>query len=147
MVPITRQYKQTAPMTNAVWARNHTVNAAMKPAKKVATAHVGFDRADPSSPAPATPSVKANTLRPIAALGIGPKTLALMTSNHLPGGLDLPGLSRSLFSDYVVAFEVTSVLLVVAVVGTVVLARRPGKRGPIADRDELASLGDGTVTP
>jgi CubicO group peptidase (beta-lactamase class C family) len=30
---------------------------------------------------------------------IGPKTLALMTSNHLPGGLDLPGMSRSLFSE------------------------------------------------
>lgn len=30
---------------------------------------------------------------------IGPKTLALMTSNHLPGGMDLPGLSRSLFSE------------------------------------------------
>jgi CubicO group peptidase (beta-lactamase class C family) len=30
---------------------------------------------------------------------LGPKTLKLMTSNHLPGGLDLPGLSRSLFSE------------------------------------------------
>jgi CubicO group peptidase (beta-lactamase class C family) len=30
---------------------------------------------------------------------VGPKTLKLMTSNHLPGGLDLPGLSRSLFSE------------------------------------------------
>jgi CubicO group peptidase (beta-lactamase class C family) len=30
---------------------------------------------------------------------IGPKTLALMTSNHLPGGCDLPGMSRSLFSE------------------------------------------------
>lgn len=30
---------------------------------------------------------------------IGPKTLALMASNHLPGGLDLPGMSRSLFSE------------------------------------------------
>jgi CubicO group peptidase (beta-lactamase class C family) len=30
---------------------------------------------------------------------VGPKTLALMTSNHLPGGLDLPGMSRSLFSE------------------------------------------------
>ncbi|WP_024511483.1 serine hydrolase domain-containing protein [Bradyrhizobium sp. ARR65] len=30
---------------------------------------------------------------------IGPKTLALMTSNHLPNGLDLPGMSRSLFSE------------------------------------------------
>jgi CubicO group peptidase (beta-lactamase class C family) len=30
---------------------------------------------------------------------IGPKTLKLMTSNHLPGGVDLPTLSRSLFSE------------------------------------------------
>jgi len=30
---------------------------------------------------------------------LGPKTLKLMTSNHLPGGLDLPGMSRSLFSE------------------------------------------------
>jgi CubicO group peptidase (beta-lactamase class C family) len=30
---------------------------------------------------------------------IGPKTLALMTSNHLPEGSDLPGMSRSLFSE------------------------------------------------
>ena len=30
---------------------------------------------------------------------LGPKTLELMTSNHLPGRLDLPGLSRSLFSE------------------------------------------------
>jgi NADH-quinone oxidoreductase subunit J len=33
-------------------------------------------------------------------------------------------LAESIFSDYVVAFEVTSVLLVVAVVGTVLLSRR-----------------------
>src|ERR1700734_2905422 len=30
---------------------------------------------------------------------VGPKTLALMTSNHLPGGRTLPELSRSLFSE------------------------------------------------
>jgi NADH-quinone oxidoreductase subunit J len=36
-------------------------------------------------------------------------------------------LARSLFSDYVFAFELTSVLLVIAVVGTVLLVRRPGK--------------------
>jgi CubicO group peptidase (beta-lactamase class C family) len=30
---------------------------------------------------------------------IGPKTLALMTSNHLPGARELPELSRSLFSE------------------------------------------------
>ena len=33
-------------------------------------------------------------------------------------------LATSIFSDYVVAFEVTSILLVVAVVGTVLLSRR-----------------------
>jgi NADH-quinone oxidoreductase subunit J len=46
-------------------------------------------------------------------------------------------LSRSVFGDYVVAFEVTSVLLVVAVVGTVVLARRPSRRGPVASREDI----------
>jgi CubicO group peptidase (beta-lactamase class C family) len=30
---------------------------------------------------------------------IGPKTLALMTSNHLPGGRELPEMSRSMFSE------------------------------------------------
>ncbi len=30
---------------------------------------------------------------------IGPKTLKLMTSNHLPGGRDLTEMSRSLFSE------------------------------------------------
>src|SRR5580692_10799050 len=30
---------------------------------------------------------------------IGPKTLALMTANHLPGGRDLPQMSRSLFAE------------------------------------------------
>src|SRR6185369_4755158 len=29
---------------------------------------------------------------------LGPKTLRLMTSNHLPGGVDLPAMSRSMFS-------------------------------------------------
>ncbi len=30
---------------------------------------------------------------------LGPKTLKLMTANHLPGGVDLPSLSRSMFSE------------------------------------------------
>lgn len=36
-------------------------------------------------------------------------------------------IARSLFSDYVFAFELVSVLLVVAVVGTVLLSRRPAR--------------------
>ena len=37
-------------------------------------------------------------------------------------------VARSIFSDYVVAFEITSILLVVAVVGTVLLTRRARSR-------------------
>ena len=43
-------------------------------------------------------------------------------------GRDLPDINRlaeSLFTDYLFAFEITSVLLVIAVVGAVVLARMP----------------------
>ncbi len=45
------------------------------------------------------------------------------------GDANIQQLARSVFGDYVVAFELTSVLLVVAVVGTVMLARRrvPGE--------------------
>ena len=47
------------------------------------------------------------------------------------GGVDHDGniraLARDLFSDHVLAFELTSVLLVIAVVGTVILARKPRK--------------------
>ena len=38
---------------------------------------------------------------------------------------NIRSLARDLFSDYVFAFELVSVLLVVAVVGTVLLSRRP----------------------
>ncbi|MEY2400484.1 MAG: NADH-ubiquinone/plastoquinone oxidoreductase chain 6, partial [Ilumatobacteraceae bacterium] len=40
---------------------------------------------------------------------------------------NIRSLARDLFSDHVLAFELTSVLLVIAVVGTVLLARRAPK--------------------
>ena len=45
------------------------------------------------------------------------------------GDANIQQLARSVFGDYVVSFELTSILLVVAVVGTVMLARRrvPGE--------------------
>jgi len=43
---------------------------------------------------------------------------------------NLRDLARSIFSDYVFAFELTSVLLVIAVVGTVLLARKLPKPEP-----------------
>ncbi|UDY33972.1 NADH-quinone oxidoreductase subunit J [Dermatobacter hominis] len=48
---------------------------------------------------------------------------------------DIERLGRVLFTDYVFAFEVTAVLLTVAVVGAVVLSRRP--KGEPIDTDEF----------
>ena len=48
----------------------------------------------------------------------------LVTPDMADPDSNIRQLSRSVFGDYVVAFEVTSVLLVVAVVGTVLLSRR-----------------------
>jgi NADH-quinone oxidoreductase subunit J len=45
---------------------------------------------------------------------------------------NIRALARDLFTEHVLAFELTSVLLVIAVVGTVLLLRRPGRR--TADR-------------
>ncbi|MEA2476163.1 MAG: NADH-quinone oxidoreductase subunit [Actinomycetota bacterium] len=49
---------------------------------------------------------------------------ALIANNQNPG--NVTSIARSLFSGYLLPFEVTSVLLVVAVVGVMVLARRMG---------------------
>ncbi len=63
----------------------------------------------------------------------GAKSLALETAGAAGAGAgsdptdyvaDVSALARSLFSDYVYAFELTSLLLIVAVIGTVILARR-----------------------
>ena len=63
------------------------------------------------------------------------------------GGADDPGnvktLATSLFTDFVWAFEITAVLLVIAVVGSVVLARRSGHRPEV---DPAAAATDATDT-
>jgi NADH-quinone oxidoreductase subunit J len=46
----------------------------------------------------------------------------------LTGEPDINVLAKSLFSDYVFAFELTSLLLIIAVLATVMLARRPKGR-------------------
>ena len=48
-------------------------------------------------------------------------------------GSNLENIARVLFTDYLFAFEVTSVLLVIAVVGAVVLSRRPAP-GEVQER-------------
>ena len=52
-----------------------------------------------------------------------------------PTGANIEQLAESLFTDYLFAFEVTSVLLVIAVVGAVVLARRPAGAASRADAE------------
>jgi NADH-quinone oxidoreductase subunit J len=51
---------------------------------------------------------------------------AASSSGPIDGaGTNVVKIGKALFTDYVFAFEITSVLLVIAVVGAVVLARRP----------------------
>ena len=74
----------------------------------------------------------------------GRKTLnrrgtGLETATEVSHDSNIKQLANDLFSNHVFAFEVTSVLLVIAVVGTVLLARRPGKSGAVASAEELAS--------
>ncbi|MCA1708460.1 MAG: NADH-quinone oxidoreductase subunit J, partial [Actinobacteria bacterium] len=54
---------------------------------------------------------------------------ALEELNRRPGNVE--ALARVLFGDYLLPFEVTSVLLVAAVVGVMVLARRMENLGDI----------------
>ena len=98
---------------------------------------LGVDKAENLS---AEPLVAQRWLAGVAGLGLlgllvvavarGADVLAtraggLDTSVEAAGGdANIQQLARSVFGDYVVAFELTSVLLVVAVVGTVMLARR-----------------------
>ena len=62
----------------------------------------------------------------LAVRGVQVTSGARSTSGELDGeGTNLVKLARVLFTDYLFAFEATSALLVIAVVGAVVLARKP----------------------
>jgi NADH-quinone oxidoreductase subunit J len=63
----------------------------------------------------------------IAAIIRGRVTLGTQAEITTPGDDNIRDLARNLFSDNVLAFELTSVLLIVAVVGTVVLTRKQRK--------------------
>ena len=82
----------------------------------------------------------------------GRKTLirrgtGLETATEVSHDSNIKQLANDLFSNHVFAFEVTSVLLVIAVVGTVLLARRPGKSGPVTSADELVGSAPTRKTP
>jgi NADH-quinone oxidoreductase subunit J len=69
---------------------------------------------------------------------VGPQSVAGPASNQ-PGG-DVAALGRSVFTTYLFAFEITAALLVIAVVGAVVLARR--MRPPAADAPDSLAVAD-----
>jgi NADH-quinone oxidoreductase subunit J len=88
--------------------------------------------------------------RPLAIVG-GLATLGLLlailltaddptTGGEGVGGFgdrpNVEALARVLFSDYVFAFEITSLLLTIAVVGAVVLAKRPSRAELAEERAE-----------
>jgi NADH-quinone oxidoreductase subunit J len=60
----------------------------------------------------------------------------IATASNAGHDANIKQLANNLFSDYVFAFELTSVLLVIAVVGTVLLSRRPGKSGATEQESE-----------
>lgn len=68
----------------------------------------------------------------IAAVVRGRSTLGSLQAVTAEGDDNIRSLARNLYSDHVLAFELTSVLLIVAVVGTVVLTRRP-RRSEVAE--------------
>ncbi len=73
-------------------------------------------------------------------------------AHSVAGKLASPGanvavLGRAIFTTYLVPFEVTSALLVVAVVGAVVLARRPERREQVDPREGAGPDGAGGASP
>jgi NADH-quinone oxidoreductase subunit J len=71
--------------------------------------------------------------------GGGDGAAALNALNEDPG--NVKALARALFGRYLLPFEVTSVLLVVAIVGVMVLARRIGAMGAVVEATPTDSEG------
>lgn len=65
-----------------------------------------------------------------------PSARGAATGDATGGAENIELLGRSLFTDFLLPFEVTAVLLVIAVVGAVVLARRPPRAELAEMRDE-----------
>ena len=64
----------------------------------------------------------------------------------VPGASNVELLGRAVFSIYLLPFELTSALLVIAVVGAVVLARRPKPRPGGEEPDELEEVDEPAPT-
>jgi NADH-quinone oxidoreductase subunit J len=63
----------------------------------------------------------------VKAQGLGVATLGEGLTNA-PGGTNIEQLSRVLFHELLLPFEVTSVLILIAILGAVALASHSGER-------------------
>jgi NADH-quinone oxidoreductase subunit J len=111
---------------------------------------LGVDKAEPLDDSHPVQRVAAIVLGVLALVGI----LVLVHGNRWVSGAhstrgalgsvesgNVETLAKSLFTDFVWAFEMTAVLLVIAVVGSVVLARRSGHR-PVPRGDDSDAAAD-----
>jgi NADH-quinone oxidoreductase subunit J len=86
---------------------------------------------------------EATGARPAEAVVQADGTSTEADGDRLDDGVaDIDQLGESLFTDYLFAFEITSVLLVIAVVGAVVLSRKVKREDLIDDPLELAALAE-----
>ena len=76
-----------------------------------------------------TPTAKVSRARAIAAILRARDTIAEGSPIEAGGDENIRALARNLFSDHLFAFEFTSILLIVAVAGTVLLTRKEKRRG------------------
>jgi NADH-quinone oxidoreductase subunit J len=102
--------------------------------------NLGEDRTEPARPLVRVLAAGSVTIAAVLIATLLWKALPpLAEPAALPAGFGTTkALARSLFNDYLVAFELTSLLLLVAVVGAVVLARRDRPPGP----DERLGAGE-----
>jgi hypothetical protein len=63
-----------------------------------------------------------------------------------PNVANVVQIGRELFTNYVFALEITAGLLTIAVVGAVVLARRPTDLQPIPEPESMTDQGDEPLT-
>lgn len=104
-------------------------------ADRIETEPIGGQR--PAAGVVALASVGLLVLLAVRAVQVS--TGARSTSGALDGeGTNLEKLARVLFTDYLFAFEATSALLVIAVVGAVVLARKPAAEDVQGRKGEAA---------
>ena len=83
---------------------------------------------------------EATGARPAEAGVLADGTVAEGADNHIEDGVaGIDQFGESLFTDYLFAFEVTSILLVIAVVGAVVLARKVKRSEHIDDPLDVAA--------